>query len=174
MSDIITDVTKYEKGWHGGLPETECGYGSKVSATVIQRKVIPEWVAKYGIKSVADIGAGDLNWIKLINVGCPYKPYDLVPRHPEVKRFDLLKDRMPQADCYMVLWVLNHFPEKQAEHAINKLTRTKARWLITTWDTRLWPFLDLPVTEEIQIRGPSKPGRPNGHTGIMLRLHDIS
>ena len=60
MPDIITDAAKYRKGWTGGLPETKCGNGSRMRTTKIQRAWIPEIVKKYNIKSVADVGAGDL------------------------------------------------------------------------------------------------------------------
>ena len=31
MNDIVTNPDKYKQGWTGGLPETECGSGSKIS-----------------------------------------------------------------------------------------------------------------------------------------------
>lgn len=172
MSDIITDKEKYEEGWKSGLPETACGYGSRASTTVVQRNIIPQWVEKYDITSVADIGAGDLNWIKLINIGCRYTPFDLVPRHPEVKSFNLLTDRMPQADCFMVMWVLNHFPEAEAKLAMKKLTGTKARYLIMSFDPRQHSCTDIPYIEEVEIRPPHAPGNPTGNS-ITMRLCKI-
>jgi len=169
MSDIITDTKKYQNGWRSGLPETACGYGSRRSQTVVQRDTIPRWVREYDILSVADIGAGDLNWIKLVDIGCKYTPYDLVPRHPEVKKFNLLEDRMPQADCLMVMWVLNHFPEEAAELAMEKLTRTKARYLIMSYDHRQWPCTDIPFIEEVDIRAPGVPGN-NTKQAFTMRL----
>lgn len=172
MSDTITDVRKYQKGWQSGLPETACGYGSRVATTIAQRQAIPDWVSKYGIKSVADIGAGDLNWIKLIDIGCRYTPFDLVPRHPEVKQFNLLQDRMPQADCFMVVWVLNHFPEEQAGIAMSKLMGTKARYLIHTFDPRQPSCTDIPFIEEVEIRAPGTPGNPTKQS-FTLRLCEL-
>ena len=83
MGDIITDVDFYQTGGKGGLPETPCGFGSRLSETKAQRQWIPEIIGKYGIKTIADIGAGDLNWITHMNMGgVEYAAYDLVPRKP--------------------------------------------------------------------------------------------
>jgi hypothetical protein len=167
MSDIITNPAKYQKGWVGGLPETPCGFGSKMSETEIQRKWIPQTLHKHGIKSVADIGAGDLNWIKHTDLGgIEYQAYDLVPRQPEVTPFNILTDELPEADCYMVLWVMNHFPEEMARIAANKLVAA-GKHLLMTWESRLWDFLDLGPVESVVIRH-----RPAGdyRGNVELRL----
>ena len=147
---IVSDPEKYKKGWHGGLPETPCGYGSKFRQTAIQRKWIPEMVSKYGIKSIADIGAGDLNW--MIDLGCKYTAYDLIPRKPEVIEFNLLTDLLPDADCLMVLWVINHFPPAEQQAAMDNLKASKARYLLMTWDKRMEPCTKLPYVEKVILR----------------------
>lgn len=152
MSDIISDPAKYRAGWHGGLPETPCGSGSTLRETRFQRKWLPEMVAKYGIIDIADIGAGDLNWIKQTNLGCAYRAYDLVPRHPSVQEFDLLTDPIPEADCLMVLWVINHLPPAMQEIAMRKLTAAKSRFLIMTYDERMEPCADLPYSEKAILK----------------------
>ena len=149
---IVSDPEKYKKGWHGGLPETPCGYGSKFRQTAIQRKWIPEMVSKYGIKSIADIGAGDMGWISKTELGCKHQGYDLVKRHKDVIEYDLLTDPLPAADCLMVLWVANHLPPDMQEVAINKLKESKARYLLMTWDKRMEPCTDLPYIEKVILR----------------------
>src|SRR5574341_1448243 len=109
MSDIVTDVAKFSRGWRGGLPETPCGYGSTLEATEAQRRWIPTLISRYAIRTIVDVGAGDLNWIRHTDLrGAQYTPLDLVPRRPEVKAFDLVRQVPPQADLLMCLWVLNH------------------------------------------------------------------
>jgi len=151
---IDPDRTKYERGWSSGFPETPCGFGSKMSETVIQRDWIPKMVVKHKIKSIADLGAGDLNWIQRMGLppNCKYKPYDLVPRHSSVVQFDMLNDRIPQAHCLMVLWVLNHMPEKMAKFALNKLLKAKARYLMMTYNPVMWDFTDLEYVDNVIIR----------------------
>ena len=149
---IISDPEKYKKGWHGGLPETPCGYGSKFSQTRIQRKWIPEMVEKYSITDISDIGAGDLGWISKTELGCKYQGYDLVKRHKDVIEYNLLTDPLPSGDCLMVNWLLNHMPEAEAKIAMSKLVNSGARYLIMTWDRRMWDFTDLPYLEKTVLR----------------------
>lgn len=134
MSDIITDDSKWKKGWKGGLPETPCGMGSRVSETKLQRDWIPKMIRKYKIKTIADIGAGDLNWIKEIKMpkSWKYTPYDLVPRHPDVIKFDLLKETPPKVDLILCLWVLNHLDYNNALLAWNNLKASGAKYIMMT------------------------------------------
>ena len=154
MSGIITDVAKYEKGWSGGGKETPCGYGSRVDQTGVQRKWLPEVVAKYAIHSIADIGAGDLNWMRLVKWPHPvdYQPYDLVPRANGVTEFDLIHEIPPKVDCILCLWLLNHLPEHHAQAALNNLRASGAKYLIYTWWPAMADFLDLGFIESTILR----------------------
>lgn len=132
-TDIVSDVAKYRTGWTGGLPETECGYGSTLDATEAQREWIPALFRRHNIRTVADIGAGDLNWIQHTDLaGIEYKAYDLVPRHPAVKAFDLLQEVPPRVDCIMLLWVLNHLPFDECRQAIKNLKASGATYVLMT------------------------------------------
>ena len=142
---------EFKRGWKGGLPETPCGAGSQFRATKTQRKWIPAKVKEYGITSIADLGAGDLNWSSRTAFGCCYLPYDLVPRSPLVAKLDILTDKLPDADCYMVLWVLNHMTADQAKHASAKIMNSKARYLITTWRKDYYNFTDATVLDSVKI-----------------------
>lgn len=134
MGDIITNVDKYKKGWMGGGKETPCGYGSTMSATVDQRKFIPKIIKQYRIKTVADIGAGDLNWMKNVNLpkSVTYTPYDLVPRETSVIEFNLLEEIPPKVDLIMCLWVLNHFPYDDCLKALKNIKASGAKYLLMT------------------------------------------
>jgi len=135
--DIVADVGKFQRGWTGGLPETPCGYGSKIKVTEMQRNWIPGIVAIYGIKTVADIGAGDLNWIGLMDWDVEYTAYDLVPRKPEVIKFDLISEVPPEVDMIMCLWVLNHLPMDASRAAIQNIKYSGSRYLMMT-DRPMW------------------------------------
>ena len=175
MNDTINNRSKYKQGWTGGLPETECGFGSKLEQTKAQRDWLPKIVKDYGITSIADIGAGDLNWMRHVNLGCDYQGYDLVPRHPDVKPFDLLADPMPVADCYLCVWVLNHFPADAALLALQRLQTggkasiaLPAKYLIMQYETRMPSFLDLPYLDSVTIRA-----RSDERGNVDLRLHEL-
>jgi len=145
MSDIINNIEKYQKGWSSGQPETPCGHGSKLSETGKQREWIPKIIADYDIKAIADIGAGDMNWIRHMSfIGdVDYKPYDLVPRHPEVQYFDLLNQIPPKVDLIMCLWVLNHFPYADAQLALDNIKKSGSKYLLTT-DRPRWHDMQPP------------------------------
>lgn len=133
MTDFITEIDKYKKGWTGGLPETPCGHGSKLSSTEKQRQWIPGILEKYNIKSIADIGAGDMNWITHINMGdIEYQAYDLVPRHKSVKEFDLIQQVPPKVDLIMCFWVLNHMPLEHCRQALKNLKASGSKYLMMT------------------------------------------
>ena len=135
-------------GWRSGGNETLCGRGSTIRETKIQRKWIPEMVAKYGVKDIADLGAGDLNWSSRTAFGCDYTPYDLIPRTQGVEKLNILTDKLPEADCLMVLWVLNHFSPANQRKAMRKLLKADARYLIITFDNRLEKIIDHPYIEK--------------------------
>lgn len=154
MSDIITNVEKYKRGWTGGLPETPCGHGSKLSVTSKQRLWIPRQVDKYEIKTISDIGAGDLNWISKVKFDddVKYTPYDLVPRHESVTSFNLLETIPPKSDLLMCLWLLNHFPEKEHTLAFENLKKSGSKYLMitqrVTWRDYNLNILDLLVLND--------------------------
>ena len=154
MSGIITEAGKYVKGWSGGLPETPCGFGSRIAETRTQRDWIPEMVAKYDIRTIADIGAGDLNWLPLIQWPHPvtYSAYDLVPRRPTVKKFDIIHKIPKPVDCLMCLWVLNHLPEAHARQALDNLKASGSKYMMLTYWPAMFDFLDIEPIESVVIR----------------------
>jgi hypothetical protein len=138
LNDIVRDRQKYVRGWTGGLPETECGSGSRLKNTRAQREWIPQIIKKYGIRSIADIGAGDLNWIKTMDMsGIEYTAYDLVPRVESVIGFDLVQEVPPKVDMIMCLWVLNHMMIDESRAAIANLKASGSKYLLMT-DRPIW------------------------------------
>ena len=144
---------EFIRGWISGQPETPCGAGSKISQTKIQREWLPRMVEKYNINSLVDIGAGDLNWLPLIEWPHPveYTALDLVPRNPKVKPFDLIYQIPPPADCGMCLWLLNHLPIHHALQAAQNLLSAEYRCLIYTWWPDMDEMLDFGYTESVVI-----------------------
>lgn len=151
---IITEVEKYQRGWTGGRPETECGAGSKIEQTEIQREWIPRMVEKYNIRSITDMGAGDLRWIKLIKWPheVHYKAFDLVPRHDEVTQFDIIQDKPQPVDLLMCIWCLNHFPDDHARVALDNLQASGSTYLMLTYWPKMADFLDIEPIETVMIR----------------------
>ena len=158
MGDVVRDREKFAKGWIGGLPETPCGYGSRIEQTATQRRWLPAIAARYGIRTIADIGAGDLNWMRRIEwpAGVTYSAYDLVPRHPSVTEFDLVRQVPPCVDMILCLWVLNHLPFDDCRAALANIRSSKSRYLCMTdrpkWRSEQPPELALPAIDAITVR----------------------
>lgn len=144
---------EFVRGWSSGLPETACGRGSTLEATKIQREAIADWIAAYSVFTLVDVGAGDLNWIRHLEWphAVAYTPLDLVPRHPDVRQFDLAHNVPPQADMTLCLWVLNHLPEASARQAAENLLAGSSL-LVYTWWPQMPAFLDFGCTESVLIR----------------------
>ncbi len=155
-TDIVYDSGTYREGWVGGLPETKCGYGSRLDQTVEQRAWLKTIFAKYEIKSIADIGAGDLNWIKTMDLsGIEYQAFDLVIRDDSVTRFDLIQEVPPKVDCIMCLWVLNHMDFDQCRIALKNLHSAGAKYLIITdrpqWHPEQPPEIQMQALEALLL-----------------------
>lgn len=167
MTDIVSTIQKFQQGWTGGLPETVCGYGSTMAGTRAQREWIPKIVAKYGITSIADVGAGDLHWFPRMKLNVAYQAFDLVPRRPQVQQFDLVREVPPAVDMILCLWVLNHLPFADHRSAFANLLASGSKWLMLT-DRPAWHHEQPP---EIQ-REPVEQLLLNKKTGDRIILLD--
>ena len=145
------NLQEFKRGWISGRPETPCGAGSTVAATIKQRKVLAGWIKKYNIQSVVDVGAGDLNWVRLMGLEIDYQPLDLVPRAPEVKRFDLVHEIPPACDMVWCLWLLNHLPDYRAKVALDNLLKTDCKYIVYTWWPGMAEMLDICPAEHVVI-----------------------
>jgi len=138
VSGEVKQPTKWEKGWSSGLPETPCGSGSKIKRTAKQRFWIAGVTRRYSIETIGDIGAGDLNWISLVDLnGAQYTAYDLVKRAPSVLPIDIIRDVPPRHDLIMCLWVLNHLKKDDAARAFANIKASGSKYLMVTGQRRL-------------------------------------
>ena len=149
-------IAKYRRGWTGGLPETPCGYGSKLKNTVKQRAYISEIIERYGIGTIADIGAGDMNWIHKTDLkGAKYTAYDLVPRRPGVEKFDLVNEIPPPVDLILCFWVLNHLTIEECRKAIHNLKLSNSTYMLMTFVDRyaddLPKEINMPYIDDIYL-----------------------
>jgi len=157
------NLDDYKRGWYSGLPETVCGAGSTLEATRLQRDALADWVRRYDVQMVVDVGAGDLNWIKQVCWPHPisYRAFDLVPRSDEVEHFDIIHDVPPDADMLLCLWVLNHLSDNHARIALANLLASESKYLVYTWWPAMARFLDIGYLEAVEI---------NPHKRAELRL----
>jgi hypothetical protein len=131
---MLTDeqmLDRMKNGWRMGRPFTVCGNGSTLQATANARQWLPKMVAKYGIKSVVDAGAGDMAWIERVEWDVAYTPVDLIPRRPEVAKWDITTELLPLADAILCRHVLNHLAERLPQ-TVALFKRSGAQYLIAT------------------------------------------
>jgi hypothetical protein len=119
------------RGWRSGLPETLCGAGATLASTERIRAWLPCVVERYAIASVCDAGAGDMGWIRRVEWKVAYRPFDLVPRHPDVTEIDITSAALPACDLILCRAVLNHLSPAQVADALERF-RTAARYLLAT------------------------------------------
>lgn len=134
-----------------GCPETPCGPGSTLEACYEIIRVLPEWVARFRIRSVVDAGCGDFHWMGVVNLsGIEYDGYDIV--HELVQTNQRLHGKSNirfhhadimgvslKADLVICKDVLSHLPTSTALAALECIRSSGSRYLAaTTW-------LDWPV-----------------------------
>lgn len=124
------------RGWRGGLADgTVCGQGSTMQNTAAIRQWLPKLVEQYGIRSVADAGAGDMHWIKRVDWAVDYRPFDLIPRSHEVQKLDITREVLPEADAILCRMVLNHLIDDDDTTRIEQALRNfkqAGRYLLAT------------------------------------------
>ena len=131
--------TKSVTEWESGLPETPCGRGSKFENTEVIRKFIPHVIESRGIKSVADVGCGDQNWIHDClpapgSCGINYAGYDIMPRRNDVVTFDVTREVLPcRFDLVLCVYVLNHVYPDQAERALRLIKESRSTFLLMSY-----------------------------------------
>ena len=127
-----SDRERFARGWGSGGKETRCGAGSTLASTAHIRPLLRPLFDRYGVLSINDAGAGDLNWIKHVDLtGIVYRPFDLVPRHESVAEADITEGLLPYADLILCRAVLNHLSPGKVQRAID-LFRPSGRYLLAT------------------------------------------
>jgi hypothetical protein len=122
----------FKNGWTSGLPESICGHGSTMRYTTQLRLALPIIIQGLKVKTIHDIGCGDLNWIQSVNLGeTIYRGFDLIPRYRNITKLDIIKEDPPPADLIICRDVLMHFPNKEALIALKRIKKT-CRYLLAT------------------------------------------
>lgn len=126
----------YISKWQSGLPETPCGAGSKIENTEKIRSYLPNIIHDYKIKSIADVGCGDKNWIKLIDFpqDIAYSCFDVVPTSDDVIKFDAVTEILPEpVDLIICIFVLNHLVKSQdSVRALHNFKMSGSKYLLMT------------------------------------------
>jgi len=140
MSDrILLGTEIFEQGWPGN--DTVCGWGSTMEHTTTIRAMLPRLIERYNIKSIADVGCGDLFWMQHVDLkGAKYIGYDIYERStwPELKEkgwdlrlADIVSDPLPKIDLTIVRDVFIHLPNWAVLKALENI-KANSKYLFAT------------------------------------------
>ena len=159
MKEIFTSIyeSQYKELWAGS--ESRSGIGSSKKATKTIRKHIKKIIKEYDIKSIADCGCGDFNWMKLIinKLGVRYTGIDIVDDLVEQNNIlfstdnisfvvgDITSDIIPKSDLIIARDVLVHFSFDNIKNAISNFSKSGSKYLLLTSfvKNRNWDALDI-------------------------------
>jgi SAM-dependent methyltransferase len=135
VSEPFSDLYK-TGGWNNSQQETASGPGSTLDYTETLRKVLPNLLEEYDIKSIVDAGCGDFNWMAHIDLP-DYTGIDIVPELIEANqkyatdniRFvqgDITQD-LPEADLTIVRFVFIHISNAAIKAVLDNV---KSKYLL--------------------------------------------
>jgi len=140
--EVFTQIYK-TGGWRSR--ESASGPGSTVKVTETVRRLIPELITRYNVRTLLDIPCGDFNWMKEVDLsGIRYIGADLVAdliseneRNYPVSnicftQLDLIRDALPKADLILTRDCLVHLSFKDCAAALNNIKKSNSAWLLTT------------------------------------------
>jgi SAM-dependent methyltransferase len=133
-----------------GTVETANGPGATLAQTEALRELLPVIFARYGVKTVLDVGCGDWNWMSHVDLdGIDYTGWDveesMIAADSEQfvgrnnARFAvqslLTAESIPKVDLILARHVLIHFPNDEIVKVLDKMRASGAKYLLTSH----WP-----------------------------------
>ncbi len=149
--------------------ETRSGNGSSLAETVALRQWLPGTLQNLACTSLADLGCGDLNWIKEILPQLRfYFGYDIVPglmgelrqnfhqqRNCFFSELDIVMQAPAQADVILCRDVLTHLPLDASVQVVQRVRESGAQYFIaTTHDKGRNHFISTGSWFQIDMRAP--------------------
>jgi len=131
-------------GW--GSAETRSGPGSTLKQTETLRTRLSDTLRQLGVRTLIDVGCGDLNWISPISGQFDlYLGFDVVEEIVAEMRqkfadrkshffnaADITRDVLPAADAILCRDVLTHLSHPLVADALANFRKSKSRYLIAT------------------------------------------
>lgn len=128
-----------------GDAESLSGTGSTLAATKTLRAALPQVLRDCNVRRLLDVPCGDFNWAKEIDWGrTRYLGADIVSDLIERNRelygaegreftsLDLLSDPIPDCDFILCRDLFIHFPNASVQTALQNISSSNARHLLTT------------------------------------------
>lgn len=121
------------------------GPGSTLKETEEVRRVIPEIIEKYKIKSILDFPCGDFGWMRLLDLGIDYTGadivFDMIRTNQKLygslnkRRFllaDIIEGYIPTANLFLCRDCLGHFSQNDTIKTIQNIKKSSCEYLLTT------------------------------------------
>ncbi len=146
----------YKRGeWAPLGSESLSGPGSTMAATVGIRERLPELLRDLGVRSLLDIGCGDFNWLRHVDLPCRYTGIDVAPsvvadnraafarEDREFRLVDGTRDPLPPSDAALCREVIFHLSFADCARLIANIRASGARYLLATTDPDHDPNTDI-------------------------------
>jgi SAM-dependent methyltransferase len=141
----------YRNGvWLDGRPSGSLsGLGSELENTESIRRRIPDFLKSIGSRTLLDVGCGDFNWMKEVQLPCQYIGVDIVRDVIEANAslygsarrsfqvLDATSGPLPPADTVLCREVLFHLSFRDIWRLIQNVRSSGASFLIATNDDAL-------------------------------------
>ena len=124
------------------MSQTDCGPGSSVEKTVTLRAFFDKCIIDYNIKTVNDIGCGDLYWITLDNREIDYIGYDSLIRTKALERLrhgwelvfgDVKSVNLRSCDLSLCKDVFRHHDNDGIEAILSNIKKS-SKYLLCDYD----------------------------------------
>ncbi len=134
----------YDKKVWGANQESLSGSGSTLEVTKNVREWLPGVLKELNSNCLIDLGCGDFNWMKEIELPCNYLGLDIVQsvidsnnssyQTEKIKflHFNALVDKLPQGDVVLCRDVLFHLSFEDGKKLIDNVKKSDAKYFITT------------------------------------------
>lgn len=144
--DVFNEIYRVGAWVHSDGQCSFSGVGSESPAELSTS--LPSLLARLQCRRLLDVGCGDWNWMRNIELPCEYVGVDVVPEVIEANRryerpgvtfsiADAVSDQLPTADVALCREVLFHLSFEEGLAALANIKRS-ARWLVATTDPTIW------------------------------------
>jgi 2-polyprenyl-3-methyl-5-hydroxy-6-metoxy-1,4-benzoquinol methylase len=136
--------------------DSESGAGSTLKATENLRKDLVDFLLRVNGTALLDVGCGDFNWMKEIELPCPYIGVDIVKSVIErnkakytsdkisFRHLNAVNEELPDdADVIICREVLFHLSFEDGIQVLNKVKKSNARYFIATTNRSIDKNIDV-------------------------------
>ena len=144
-SNIVENFTETFEANLWGDAESKSGSGSRLESTARVRQELQTLFADFGIHTVADLGCGDFNWMRHVDLqGICYTGLDVVDsmvlshiknysrENISFKVTDLTRGPIDKYDLVMLRDVLVHLTLEDCFHVLTNVVESGSRYLLAT------------------------------------------